>query len=106
MRRDIVLAGLVVFSLSLGACRRKQVPVAAVPMTPSTAPATGIATGVDRSQFLRDSIERARADSLARLASSGDAANLRTALEAAVRRASGESIAIPVNRALGIGAAR
>jgi len=30
----------------------------------------------------------------------------RRALEAAVRRASGESIAIPVNRALGIGAAR
>ena len=85
MRRDIVLAGLVVFSLSLGACRRKQVPVAAVPLTPSTAPTTGSATGIDRSQFLRDSIERARADSLARLASSGDAMSLRTALEAAVR---------------------
>jgi len=85
MRRDIVLAGLVVFSLSLGACRRKQVPVAAVPLTPSTASAATAATGVDRSQFLRDSIERARTDSLARLASTGDAANLRTALEAAVR---------------------
>lgn len=84
MRRDVVLAGLVVLTLSLGACRRKQVPVAAVPMTPSTAPAPAT---VDRSQLVRDSLERARADSLARLASASaaEATNLRTALEAAVR---------------------
>jgi peptidoglycan-associated lipoprotein len=93
MRRDIVLAGLVMLSLSLGACRRKQVPVAAVPMTPSTAPAiapavassAGGGLAVDRAQFLRDSMERARTDSLARLASTGAAVSLRAALEAAVR---------------------
>ena len=81
MRRELVLAGLVAVSLSFGACRRKQVPVAAV----TTAPVTGSVAGVDRSQLVRDSIERARADSMARLASSGDAVNLRTALEAGVR---------------------
>ena len=81
MRRELVLAGLVAVSLSFGACRRKQVPVAAV----TTAPVTGSVAGVDRSQLVRDSIERARADSVARLASSGDAVNLRTALEAGVR---------------------
>lgn len=98
MRRDVVLAGLVVLSLSLGACRRKQVPVAAVPLTPSAAPttqpsaptapaavaATGGVTGVDRSAFIRDSMARARTDSVARLAVAAEA-NLRTALEAAVR---------------------
>lgn len=81
MRRELVLAGLVAVSFSLGACRRKQVPVAAV----TTAPVTGSVAGVDRSQLVRDSIERARADSMARLATSGDAVNLRTALEAGVR---------------------
>lgn len=81
MRRELVLAGLVAVSLSFGACRRKQVPVAAV----TTAPVTGSVAGVDRSQLVRDSIERARADSMARLATSGDAVNLRTALEAGVR---------------------
>ena len=81
MRRELVLAGLVAVSLSLGACRRKQVPVAAV----TTAPVTSSVAGVDRSQLVRDSIERARADSVARLATAGDAVNLRTALEAGVR---------------------
>ena len=81
MRRELVLAGLIAVSLSLGACRRKQVPVAAV----TTAPVTSSVAGVDRSQLVRDSIERARADSVARLATAGDAVNLRTALEAGVR---------------------
>lgn len=81
MRRELVLAGLVAVSLSFGACRRKQVPVAAV----TTAPVTSSVAGVDRSQLVRDSIERALADSMARLATSGDAVNLRTALEAGVR---------------------
>lgn len=88
MNRRAVGACLMLTSIVLGACRRKQVPVAAVTTTPSTAPTTddGAARRA-REQFVRDSIARAQADALARSASASDAdvANLRSLLEAAVR---------------------
>ena len=73
-------------SLVLGACRRKQVPVAAVATTPSTAPAIDdAASRRAREQFVRDSLTKAQADMEARAVSGSDAANLRLLLEAAVR---------------------
>ena len=78
-------AAMVVVSLSLGACKKKAVAVAPVPMTANTAPAVddGAARRA-REQFVRDSLARVRADSLARAASSAESANLRMLLEAAV----------------------
>jgi peptidoglycan-associated lipoprotein len=88
-------------SITLGACRRQQVPVPALTTTPSTAPATddGAAARRAREQFVKDSIAKAQADAPARAASVADAnvsareasaadadvANLRSMLEAAVR---------------------
>ena len=86
MNRRAVGAGLMLTSLVLGACRRKQVPVAAVATTPSTAPATDdVASRRAREQFVRDSLTRAQADMAARAVSGSDAANLRLLLEAVVR---------------------
>ncbi|MCC7053540.1 MAG: OmpA family protein [Gemmatimonadaceae bacterium] len=78
-------AALVLTSLALGACRKKPVPVAPVPVTGTTAPAIddGAARRA-REQFVRDSLARARTDSIARAASSAESANLRALLEAAV----------------------
>lgn len=86
MNRRAVGAGLMLTSLVLGACRRKQVPVAAVATTPSTAPAIDdAASRRAREQFVRDSLTKAQADMEARAVSGSDAANLRLLLEAAVR---------------------
>ena len=86
MNRRAVGAGLMLTSLVLGACRRKQVPVAAVATTPSAAPAIDdVASRRAREQFVRDSLTRAQADAAARAVSGSDAANLRLLLEAAVR---------------------
>jgi peptidoglycan-associated lipoprotein len=72
-------------SLGLGACRRKPVPVAPVPVTPSTAPAVddGAARRA-REQFVRDSIAKAQAAAAAAQASAAEIANLRAILEAPV----------------------
>ena len=85
MHRRHVGAGLLLMSLGLGACRRKQVPVAPVPTTPSTVPAVddGAAARRAREAFVRDSIARAQAAAAA-LASAAEAANLRAILEAPV----------------------
>ena len=85
MNHRLAGAALVLVSLSLGACKKKPVAVAPVPMTPNTAPAVddGAARRA-REQFVRDSLARLRADSLARAASSAESANLRMLLEAAV----------------------
>lgn len=85
MTRRIAAAGLMLASLALGACRKKPVAVAPVPVTPTTAPAVddGAARRA-REQFVRDSMARARADSLARANSSAESANLRMVLEAIV----------------------
>ncbi len=73
-------------SLALGACRKKQVPVAAVTTSPSSAPSTddGAARRL-REQFVRDSLAKAQADAAARAASASEVVNLRSLLEAAVR---------------------
>lgn len=85
MNHRLVGASLMTISLFLGACRRKEVPVAAVPVAPSTAPAVDD-QAAKRAQFVRDSIAKARSDSVARagMASASDVANLRALLEAPV----------------------
>ena len=77
-------AVLVLVSLSLGACK-KQVAVAPVPTSPSTAPAVddGAAARRAREQFVRDSIAKAQAATAA-MASAAEVANLRALLEAPV----------------------
>lgn len=85
MNRRHAGALLLLTSLALGACRKKQVPIAPVTTTPSTAPSVDPeAARRAREQFLRDSLARARTDSMSRLASAADAANLRALLEASV----------------------
>lgn len=85
MNHRIVGAGLMLVSVGLGACRSKQVPVAAVTTAPSSVAATddGAARRA-REQFVRDSIAKAQADAL-RASSEAESANLRSLLEAAVR---------------------
>jgi peptidoglycan-associated lipoprotein len=100
MNRLVVGACLMFTSITLGACRRQQVPVPALTTTPSTAPAMddGAAARRAREQFVQDSIGKAQADAAARAASAAvvpapaavsaadaDVANLRSMLEAAVR---------------------
>ncbi len=84
MNRRHVGAALVFASLGLGACRKKPVPIAPVPMAPSTAPAVDDqAAKRARDQFVRDSMARAQADAAAR-ASASETANMRAILEAMV----------------------
>lgn len=84
MNRRLVGATLMLLPLLLGACRKKPVPVAPVPLSPSTASAVDdAAVRRAREQFVRDST--ARADSIARAAASdAESANLRALLEAPV----------------------
>ncbi len=84
MPRRHVGAALLLISLGLGACKKKQVEVAPVPMSPSTAPAIddGAARRA-REAFVRDSIARANAAAAAS-AGAAEAANLRAILEAPV----------------------
>lgn len=84
MNRRHVGAALVFASFGLGACHTKQVPIAPVPTTPSTAPVVDDqAAKRARDQFVRDSIAHAQADAAAR-ASAAETANMRTLLEAPV----------------------
>lgn len=84
MNRRHAGAALVFASLGLGACHKKQVPIAPVPTAPSTAPAVDDqAAKRARDQFVRDSLAKAQADAAAR-ASAADAANMRAILEAPV----------------------
>lgn len=86
MNRRLAAAGLMLASLALGACRKKPVAIAPVPTTPSTTGSIddGAAARAARERFVRDSLAKARADSIARLASESEAANLRAILEAPV----------------------
>jgi len=85
MNRRIFGAGLMLATVALGACRRKQVPVPAVTPSPSMVTATDDnAARRAREQFVRDSIAKVQADAL-RTGSESDVASLRTLLEAAVR---------------------
>ena len=84
MDRRHIGAALLLVSLSLGACRKKPVAVAPVPVTASTAPVIDDAAARRaRDTFLRDSIAKAAAAAAA-LASAAEAANLRGILEAPV----------------------
>ncbi len=84
-RRHLGVSVLFV-SLMLSACKKKPVEIAPVPTSPSSAASTddGAAARAARERFVRDSLAKARADSLARLASDSEAANLRAILEAVV----------------------
>jgi peptidoglycan-associated lipoprotein len=84
MHRRHFGAAVLLVSLGLGGCRRKPVPVAPVPTSPSTAPAMDDAAARRaREAFVRDSIAKAQAAAAA-LASAAEAANLRAILEAPV----------------------
>jgi peptidoglycan-associated lipoprotein len=85
MTRRRAGAMLLLISLSLGACRKKQIPIAPVTTVPSTAPSVDAeAARRAREQFVRDSLARVRADSLSRLASATETAALRALLEASI----------------------
>jgi peptidoglycan-associated lipoprotein len=77
---------VVLVAVLAGGCRKKPVPVPPVPLAPSTAAGTDNADAqrAAREKFVRDSLEKARADSLARLASDADMASMRAVLEAPV----------------------
>lgn len=84
MPRRHVGAALLLISLGLGACKKKQVVVAPVPTAPTTAPAVDDAAARRaREAFVRDSIARANAAAAAS-AGAAEAANLRAILEAPV----------------------
>lgn len=84
MPRRHVGAALLLISLGLGACKKKQVVVAPVPTAPTTAPAIDDAAARRaREAFVRDSIARANAAAAAS-AGAAEAANLRAILEAPV----------------------
>ena len=88
MNRRHAGAALVLVSLSLGACGKKQVPIAPVPKAPSTAPVVEDQSAKRaREQFVRDSIAKAaQADAGAKAAAAAaETANLRTILEAPVQ---------------------
>lgn len=81
MKRRSAAAVVVISSLTLGACHKKPVPIAPVPVTASTAPATDDqAAARVREQFVRDSLARAQADAAARMAA--QRVRLRAVLEA------------------------
>jgi peptidoglycan-associated lipoprotein len=86
MNRRHLGASVMLVSLVLGACRKKPVTIAPVPTSPSSAATIddGAAARAARERFVRDSLAKARADSLSRLASEFEATNLRAILEAAV----------------------
>ncbi len=85
MNRRHVGAALVFASLGLGACRKKPVAVAPVPMTPTAPPVVEdpSAARAARDKFVRDSMEKVRADAAAK-ASAAETANMRAVLEAPV----------------------
>ena len=89
MNRRALSAGLMLATLSLGACRKKPVAVTPVPVTPSTAGATedaaagAAAARLAREAFVRDSAERVRLAAVAS-ASAAEIANLRTVVESVV----------------------
>ena len=85
-RRSIVVVATLL-TAALSACKRKPVEVAPVPLSPSGVGGTNadsVQRATARERAMRDSLARLRADSLARAASSSEAANLRALLEAAV----------------------
>ena len=85
MNRRHLGASVMLVSLVLGACRKKPVTIAPVPTSPSGAATIDDgAARAARERFVRDSLAKARADSLSRLASEFEATNLRAILEAAV----------------------
>jgi peptidoglycan-associated lipoprotein len=85
MQHKWVGAGLFLVALSMNACRKKPVPVAPVPLTPATVSGTDdAAMRAAREKALRDSLDKVRADSIARLATETEMANLRALLEAPV----------------------
>lgn len=86
MTRRSIGATLLMTGVILSACRKKPVDVAPVPLAPSTAAGADDAARRAREAFVRDSLARLRADSLARGAGAteADAAALRTLLEAPV----------------------
>ncbi len=86
MNRRLVGVSLMMAAGALGACRKKPTPVAPVPLTPSAAATTddGAAARAARERSVRDSLARARVDSLSRAASADEATNLRVILEAPV----------------------
>ncbi len=85
MNRRHLGASVMLVSLVLGACRKKPVAIAPVPTSPSGAATIDDgAARAARERFVRDSLAKARADSLSRLASEFEATNLRAILEAAV----------------------
>jgi len=86
MNRRTLSAGIMLATLTLGACRKKPVSVDPVPMTPSTAGATEDAAAAARrarEALVRDSVDRARSAALA-TATSAEIANLRTMVESVV----------------------
>ena len=86
MTRHSLGAALLFAGVMFSACRKKPVDVAPVPLAASTASATDDVARRAREAFVRDSLARLRADSLARGAGTADAeaSALRTLLEAAV----------------------
>jgi peptidoglycan-associated lipoprotein len=82
------LIGVAVISMSvllLDGCKKKPVALAPVPTTPSTVGSgDDAAARAARERFVRDSLAKARADSISRAASSAEVANMRALLEAAV----------------------
>ena len=86
MNRRHAGAALVLMSLSLGACGKKQVPIAPVPKAPSTAPVVEDQSAKrTREQFVRDSIAKAAQADAAAKAAVAETANLRAILEAPVQ---------------------
>lgn len=86
MIRRLIGAGILCCAVVLGACRRKEVPVAPVPTTQSVAPSSDdLAARRAREQFVRDSIGRAAQGAPAPTAATAAALDgLRAALEAPV----------------------
>jgi peptidoglycan-associated lipoprotein len=86
MKGGIVRMTLVLLAVTAGGCKKKAVPVAPVPLAPTTASSTENADALRaaREKALRDSLDKARADSLARLASDAEMARMRGELEAPV----------------------
>ena len=86
MNRRHAGAALVLMSLSLGACGKKQVPIAPAPKAPSTAPVVEDQSAKrTREQFVRDSIAKAAQADAAAKAAVAETANLRAILEAPVQ---------------------
>jgi peptidoglycan-associated lipoprotein len=86
MNRRHAGAALVLVSLSLSACHKKQVPIAPVPTAPSTAPVVEDQSAKRaRDQFVRDSVAKAAQADASVKAAAAETANLRAILEAPVQ---------------------